>query len=65
MATRKKSTKAPAKTIKDEVVRMRIPGDQKAALEEFAASQELSLSAWLRRLALREAGLLPSAKGER
>jgi uncharacterized protein (DUF1778 family) len=38
---------------------MRIPADQKAALVEAAAREGLELSAWLRQLALRAAGLLP------
>ena len=45
---------------KDEVVRMRIPAEQKAALVEAAAREGLELSAWLRQLALRAAGVLPT-----
>lgn len=57
MAQRKRP---PAgKVLKDDVVRMRIPADQKAALIEAAASEGLELSAWLRQLALRAAGVLP------
>jgi hypothetical protein len=41
---------------------MRIPADQKAALIEAAAREGLELSAWLRQLALRAAGLLPTPR---
>jgi len=60
MAQRKR---APAgKVLKDDLVRMRIPADQKAALIEAAAREGLELSAWLRQLALRAAGLLPPTR---
>lgn len=58
-----KTSKAPPpKALKDDVVRMRIPAAQKRALEAAAAREGLELSAWLRRLALRAAGVLPDAK---
>ena len=50
------------KPLKDDVVRMRISAEQKHALTEAAERDGLELSAWLRRLALREAGVLPEAK---
>lgn len=50
--------KALARTPKDEMVRMRISAEQKRALVEAAARDGLELSAWLRQLALRAAGLL-------
>ena len=51
-----------AKALKDEVVRMRIPAEQKAAMIKATETDGLGLSTWLRRLALRELGLLPKAK---
>jgi len=56
------SKKAKPKSPKDGVVRMRISTDHKRALEQAAARDGLELSAWLRQLALRAAGVLPSAK---
>lgn len=56
---RKRTTKAPAKALKDDVVRMRISAEQKAALVAAAAREGLELSAWLRQIALRAAGVLP------
>ncbi len=53
---------AAVKPLKDDVVRMRIPAVQKQALVEAAAREGLELSAWLRQLALRAAGILPEAK---
>lgn len=61
-----KSKRAPArpkgKALKDDVVRLRIPSEQKAALVEAAAREGLELSAWLRQLALRAAGVLPGKR---
>jgi hypothetical protein len=58
-----KSPKKPAvKANKNDVVRMRIAAEHKRALEDAAARDGLELSAWLRRLALRAAGVLPEAK---
>lgn len=45
--------------LKDEVVRMRIPAEHKKALMDAAVKDGLELSAWLRQLALRAAGVLP------
>lgn len=58
-------TEKKAKTLKDEVVRMRIPAEQKAAMVKAAEADGLDLSTWLRRLALREVGLLPKQKQAR
>ena len=51
--------KRPAKTLKDDVVRMRVTAREKQALEEAAERDGLGLSAWLRQLALRAARVLP------
>jgi len=55
-----KSKAKRERTVKDDVVRMRISASQKQALVEAAEREGLELSAWLRQLALRAAGLLPS-----
>lgn len=47
---------------KDDVVRMRIPAEQKQALIAAAERDGLELSAWLRQLALRAAGVLSDAR---
>ncbi len=57
MANQKGRRRSVVKVRKDDVVRMRIPSDQKRALIEAAEQEGLELSAWLRRLALREAGI--------
>ncbi|HEV7243156.1 MAG TPA: hypothetical protein VGQ36_28275 [Thermoanaerobaculia bacterium] len=54
-----KPTKPPEKPTKDDVIRMRIPADQKQTLVDAAACEGLELSTWLRQLALRAAGALP------
>jgi hypothetical protein len=51
-----------AKSPKDDVVRMRISTEHKRALEDAALRDGLELSAWLRRLALRAAGVLEPLK---
>ncbi len=57
----KKAKQAPLpKGVKDDVVRMRVSGEQKAALIAAAERDGLELSQWLRQLALRAAGLLPN-----
>jgi hypothetical protein len=40
---------------------MRIPAEHKQALIEAASRDGLELSAWLRQLALRAAGVLPTS----
>jgi len=42
---------------------MRVSADEKRALEEAAARDGQTFSAWMRRLALREAGVLPKNRG--
>lgn len=55
--------KSPRKRVKDEVVRMRISAEHKTALERAAAKAgEENLSVWLRKLALRAAGVLETPK---
>jgi hypothetical protein len=53
---------ATIKPLKDDVVRMRVSGEDKKALTEAANRVGLELSVWLRQLAFREAGLLPGSK---
>jgi uncharacterized protein (DUF1778 family) len=53
---------AASKPTKEDVVRMRVTGDQKAAMVAAAEREGLELSQWLRQLALRAAGLLPSPR---
>lgn len=57
-----KSAKKREKVVKDDVVRMRVTAEQKQVLTDAAAGDGLELSAWLRQLALRAAGGLPSRK---
>ena len=58
----KSPKKQAVKGTKDDVVRMRVTGEQKQALTDAAARDGLELSAWLRQLALRAAGALPVRK---
>jgi uncharacterized protein (DUF1778 family) len=55
--------RAASKPTKDDVVRMRVSGEQKAAMVAAAEREGLELSQWLRQLALRAAGMLPSGSG--
>jgi uncharacterized protein (DUF1778 family) len=59
----KAKKKAPARRVakpnKDDVVRMRVTAEQKAAMVRAAEADGLELSQWLRQLALRAAGALP------
>jgi hypothetical protein len=58
-----KTRKRPIiKVAKGEVVRMRISAEHKQALVDAATRDGLELSAWLRRLALRAAGVLPESR---
>jgi len=59
VAKKAKRTPPKAKPIKDEVIRMRISAEQKAVLVAVAEREGLDLSVWLRRVALRAAGVLP------
>ena len=63
MVTKKRRrASTPRKTLKDETVRMRVSADEKQAMEATASRDGLSLSAWLRRLALRAAGMLTTVE---
>lgn len=62
MSTGKRRALVVAKALKDDVVRMRIASDQKQALIQAASREGLELSAWLRQLALRAAGVLSDAR---
>jgi hypothetical protein len=59
---KRKAKSSTVKSLKDAVVRMRIPAAQKQALTDAAKREGLELSAWLRQLALRAAGVLPESK---
>jgi len=52
----------PLRTLKEDVVRMRVTGDQKRALTDAAMREGLELPAWLRQLALRATRALPESK---
>jgi uncharacterized protein (DUF1778 family) len=52
------SKRRAVKTRKDDVVRMRVTVEQKQAMTDAAARAGLELSAWLRQLALRAAGVI-------
>lgn len=54
--------KTAAKSLKDDMVRFRVSTKQKQAFEEAAKRDGLDVSAWIRRVALKEAGALPEAK---
>ena len=62
MASKRTSKQPPGKKLKDAVIQLRIPADQKQALSDAAAREGLELSAWLRQVALRAAGVLPDRK---
>lgn len=55
---RSKKTQAE-KPVKGDVIRMRVTSDQKSAIVAAAELDGLEVSAWLRQLALRAAGVLP------
>ena len=56
----KRKGKAPARTklLKNEIICMRLPAEEKAALVSAAERDGLNLSVWLRQVALRAAGAL-------
>jgi uncharacterized protein (DUF1778 family) len=60
MATKKKPA---GRSLKNELIQIRVSADQKQALKDVAEGEGLDLSSWLRRVAFREAGMLPLAKG--
>jgi uncharacterized protein (DUF1778 family) len=57
-----KKTK-PEKPVKDDVIRMRVTSEQKSAIVGAAERDGLEVSAWLRQLALRAAGVLAAPVG--
>jgi uncharacterized protein (DUF1778 family) len=57
---KRKHIQTAAKALKDDVLRIRIPGEQKQALLAAAERDGLDLSAWVRQAALRAAGVLPT-----
>lgn len=59
MSGKRPPKQPPGKKLKDAVIQLRIPADQKQALSDAAAREGLELSAWLRQVALRAAGVLP------
>jgi hypothetical protein len=59
-----KKTK-PEKPVKDDVIRMRVTSEQKSAIVSAAERDGLEVSAWLRQLALRAAGVLPAPDRKR
>jgi uncharacterized protein (DUF1778 family) len=61
-AKRKVHHALASKRLKDDVVRMRVSTEQKQALTDAAERDGLELSAWLRQVGLRAAGVLPEAK---
>ncbi len=65
-----KSKKTPAKVtietpVKDDVIRVRLTSEQKSAIVAAAERDGLELSAWVRQLALRAAGVLPTPDRKR
>jgi len=44
----------------DELIRFKLTQAQRTALERLAAAEGLTPSAWLRRLIMQEAGMLPN-----
>ena len=60
-----RTKKPPEKPTKDDVVRMRVTAEQKAAITAAAERDGLELSQWLRQLALRAAGVLPTEDRKR
>lgn len=64
MVKSKKRTRqvTATKALKSDVIRIRVTAEQKKALTDAAEREALELSAWLRQLGLRAAGVLPEAK---
>ena len=58
----KQMRKPKSKTLKDDVVRMRVSAEHKQVLLDAAAREGLELSQWLRQLALRAAGAIPARR---
>lgn len=53
----------PAKTRKDDIIRIRVTADQKDAFEEVAETAGLDVSAWLRSLGVKEVQRVRKASG--
>ncbi|HVE70829.1 MAG TPA: hypothetical protein VNI54_05625 [Thermoanaerobaculia bacterium] len=62
MPAKRKPVVPPEKPLKDDVIRMRVTAEQKAAIMAAAERDGLELSQWLRQLALRAAGALSESK---
>jgi len=65
-----KSKKTPARAaietpVKDDVIRVRVTSEQKSAIVAAAEQDGLEMSAWVRQLALRAAGVLPESRPKR
>lgn len=60
--TGKRKGRPAVKPLKDAVIRMRVSVTQKRAIKDAAERQGLEVSAWLRQLALRAAGVLEKSK---
>jgi uncharacterized protein (DUF1778 family) len=60
--SKKTPKRATGKPVKDDVIRVRLTSEQKTAIVAAAERDGLELSAWLRQLALRAAGVLPEPK---
>jgi hypothetical protein len=65
MPKSRKKARALAKVTKDDVIRFRVSSEHKAAMLAAAARDGLEVSAWLRQLALRAAGVLPDPGAKR
>jgi uncharacterized protein (DUF1778 family) len=59
---RRTARASTGKTLKDTTIRLRVSAEDKEVIMKAAKRDGLELSAWLRRLALKEAGALPEAK---
>jgi uncharacterized protein (DUF1778 family) len=62
MPKKRRKPAGGSKSAKDDVVRFRVSADHKAAMVAAAERDGLDLSQWLRRLALREAGVLGASR---
>jgi hypothetical protein len=60
--SKRNSRSSTTKLRKNAMVRMRVSAEDKQAFEDAAKRDGLELSAWLRQLALRAAGVLPEPK---
>jgi uncharacterized protein (DUF1778 family) len=60
-----KTARAGRRARKDDFIKFRVTEAEKEALDQAAQKSGLALSAWLRQLALRAAGVLPQPESER